>query len=66
MNGITLPANTNINPLLAVLLKGDYWGDGTEFRYRSVFFSSRSRSGIDAGSAFKFSIVCCCSSLGGC
>lgn len=32
VNGITLPANTNINPLLAVLLKGDYWGDGTSFR----------------------------------
>ncbi len=41
--------------LFAVLLKGDYWEDGSAFRYRSVFFSSRSRSQVDDGSTFKYS-----------
>merc|ERR1719445_974738 len=32
VNGITIPAFTLIQPLMAELLKGEYWGDGTTFR----------------------------------
>merc|ERR1711997_1221692 len=32
VNGITIPAYTLIQPLMAELLKGEYWGDGTTFR----------------------------------
>ena len=32
VNGITIPANTMIAPLMGVILKGDYWGDGMAFR----------------------------------
>ncbi len=46
--------------LLAVLLKGDYLGDGTSYRSGIVLFScSESILRIGVGSTFKFSIVCC-------
>ena len=32
MNGITIPANIMISPLMEVILKGDHWGDGMVFR----------------------------------
>lgn len=32
VNGITIPANTLVQPINAELLKGSYWGDGSNFR----------------------------------
>merc|ERR550525_2117806 len=32
VNGHTIPANTMITPVMAEILKGDYWGDGKVFR----------------------------------
>jgi len=32
INGITIPANTLVQPLMTELLKGSYWGDGSIFR----------------------------------
>ena len=32
VNGHTIPANTMITAVMAEILKGDYWGDGTTFR----------------------------------
>ena len=31
VNGLTIPANTIIKPLLTEILKGDHWVDGTKF-----------------------------------
>ena len=35
MNGETIPANTAITPMMSILLKGDYWQDGMNFRHRN-------------------------------
>ena len=32
VNGHLIPANTIISPVMAEILKGDYWGDGKTFR----------------------------------
>ena len=32
VNGLTIPANTLIQPVFAEILKGDYWKDGMTFR----------------------------------
>ena len=32
VNGHIIPANTMITPVMAEILKGDYWGDGKVFR----------------------------------
>ena len=32
VNGVTIPANTMITPLLTNVLKGEHWKDGTSFR----------------------------------
>jgi len=32
VNGLTIPADTLIQPLFSEILKGDYWGDGLTFR----------------------------------
>ena len=31
VNGITIPANTMINPMMISILKGDHWEDGMTF-----------------------------------
>ena len=32
INGVTIPANTMIFPLMAEILKGDHWEDGLKFK----------------------------------
>ena len=31
VNGVTIPANSLINPLMTNILKGDHWKEGTTF-----------------------------------
>ena len=31
VNGVTIPANSLINPLMTNILKGDHWKEGTRF-----------------------------------
>ncbi len=45
--------------LLAILLKGDYCGDGTVIRHSIVCFCPESILRMGVGSTFKYSIVCC-------